>query len=85
MLKPHIWSQTLSILLCSQPLFGRIDQCRFASSTGVSQLGGLGGGEEGEEIVFEGAVNRQHSFSFPFLCCRDTQTIRARPLVGNVL
>lgn len=64
LLKPHLWSQALSILLCSQPLFGRIDQCRFASSKGMSQLGGLGGGEEGEEIVFEGAVNRQHSFSF---------------------
>lgn len=47
-----------------------------------SQLGGLGGGTEGEKIVLEGAVGRQHSSSFPVLCCRDTHTVRACPLVG---
>lgn len=72
----------LSLLLCSQPLFGRIDQCRFASSKGGSQLGGLGGGTEGVKIVLEGAVGRQPSSSFPVLCCRDTHTVRACPLVG---
>lgn len=48
-------------------------------------MGGLEGGEEGEEIVSEGTVNRQHSFSFPFLCCRATHIVRARPLLDNVL